>query len=107
MVYDKTNDSQEGAISMLIEGMEEQQLKEAVMAYTMLYLSGGPSGGDDSAAGITEGQLDRMCEDFLLQHFGLKVSLPMHQDGWRVYVCIRSVGLLVYLSENLDSLLHF
>ena len=74
-LYDKTSDAQEGAISMLIEDMAEQQLKEAVLAYAILYMSGdkGKESTHEEAAGVTEHQLDLLCEDFLLMHFGLKV----------------------------------
>jgi len=78
MLYDKTSDSQEGAISMLIEDMAEQQLKEAVIGYMMLFLSGGTGGSDDASAGVNQAQLDLMCEEFLQLHFGLKVSRRMY-----------------------------
>lgn len=61
---------------MLLEDMADQQLKEIVIAYTMLFMAGADEGGGslhDRDAGLTEAQLDRRCEDFLVEHFGLKV----------------------------------
>ena len=55
--------------------MAEQQLKEAVLAYTILYMAGDQDreSKDSELAGMYEEDLDKCCEDFLLQHFGLKV----------------------------------
>ena len=62
---------------MLLEDMADQQLKEIVIAYAMLFMAGADEGGGslhDRDAGLTEAQLDRRCEDFMVEHFGLKVS---------------------------------
>ena len=62
---------------MLLEDMADQQLKEIVIAYAMLFLAGADEGGGslhDRDAGLTEAQLDRRCEDFMVEHFGLKVN---------------------------------
>ncbi|KAF5841901.1 hypothetical protein DUNSADRAFT_10338 [Dunaliella salina] len=56
ILYDKMLDAQEGVLSMLLEDMAEQQLKEAVIAY-MLLLSAQTS--------MTEEDLDIRCENFL------------------------------------------
>lgn len=77
MLYARTNDAQEGVVSMLIEDMAEQQLKEAVLAFTILYMAGNQDRGareDGDVSGLSEGELDKRCEDFLLEHFGLKVG---------------------------------
>lgn len=37
ILYDKTDDAQEGVVSMLLEDMADQQLKEAVLTYGLLY----------------------------------------------------------------------
>ena len=64
ILYEKTCDSQEGVVSMLMEGMADQQLKEAVLCYSILYLMG------DLEGGATEEELDVKCEDFLEENFG-------------------------------------
>lgn len=69
ILYDKTNDAQEGVLSMLLEDMAEQQLKEAVLAYTMLYLR-----IDDE---VTEEELDYACEKFLDDNFGLRLDFAV------------------------------
>uniref|UniRef100_A0A7S0RVW3 Uncharacterized protein n=1 Tax=Chlamydomonas leiostraca TaxID=1034604 RepID=A0A7S0RVW3_9CHLO len=69
ILYDKTNDAQEGVVSMLLEDMAEQQLKEAVLAYTLLYMN-----IEDE---LSRDKLDELCEDFLEQHFALKVDFAV------------------------------
>lgn len=56
--------------------MAEQQLKEAVIAYTLLYMN-----IEDE---LSQEQLDGLCERFLEEHFGLKV-------GWGC-VCVWLFG---------------
>ena len=57
------------------QDMAEQQLKEAVLTFTILYMAGDQDreSKDSEVAGMFEEDLDKCCEDFLLQHFGLKV----------------------------------
>lgn len=81
ILYEKTCDSQEGVVSMLMEGMAEQQLKEAVLCYSILYLMG------DLDGGATEEELDVKCEDFLEENFGLKIDFAVEDAlprllGW-------------------------
>ena len=71
ILYEKTCDSQEGVVSMLMEGMADQQLKEAVLCYSILYLMG------DLEGGATEEELDVKCEDFLEENFGLKIDFAV------------------------------
>lgn len=70
ILYDKTDDAQEGVLSMLLEDMAEQQLKEAVIAYIILFMA-----GDEGGASMQE--LDKRCEDFLEEHFGLKLDFAV------------------------------
>mmetsp|Transcript_25578 Transcript_25578/g.55720 ORF Transcript_25578/g.55720 Transcript_25578/m.55720 type:complete len:707 (+) Transcript_25578:147-2267(+) len=69
ILYDKTSDSQEGVVSMMLEDMAEQQLKEAVIAYSLLYMN-----RDDM---FTQEQLDEACEDFLEVNFALKLDFAI------------------------------
>ena len=77
----------EGVVSMLIEDMAEQQLKEAVLAFTILYMAGDrgrDSGDSEAAGGLSQQELDQRCEDFLLEHFGLKVWAVAAEGGKRL-----------------------
>ncbi len=82
VLYYKTNDAQEGVISMLLEDMADQQLKEAVLAYTLLFMYGFDDNKHASTVveggkGATEAELDKECEDFLEEHFGLKLDFAI------------------------------
>ncbi|KAL6765110.1 hypothetical protein V8C86DRAFT_2461422 [Haematococcus lacustris] len=67
LLYDKTTDAQEGVVSMLLEDMAEQQLKEAVLAYTLLLMHGEE---------VSQEELDQLCEAFLEEH-----CLPSFEDA--------------------------
>lgn len=68
ILYEKTDDAQEGVVSMLLEDMAEQQLKEAVLAYGMLLTK---------EAEMTQELLDENCETFLAKNFNLKVDFAV------------------------------
>ncbi|GAX75535.1 hypothetical protein CEUSTIGMA_g2978.t1 [Chlamydomonas eustigma] len=79
VLYNKTNDAQEGVISMLLEDMADQRLKEAVLAYANLYLFGSESGTTIQLGGkgATLSELDVECENFLEEHFGVKLDFAL------------------------------
>jgi hypothetical protein len=56
---------------MLLEDMADQQLKEAVLCYSILYLIG------DLEGGATEEELDVKCEDWLEENFGIKLDFAV------------------------------
>lgn len=92
--YDKTDDAQEGVVSMLLEDMAEQQLKETVIAYILLHL-----GGEDG--GLKLDELDRRCEDWLEEHFSLKVDFAVEDAlprllEWRLLTQQRRNGEVIY-----------
>lgn len=68
MVYEKSRDAQEGVLSMLLEDMAEEQLKEAILAYSLAMLLNKP---------LLEEELDEACEDFLEEHFGQKMDFAV------------------------------
>ncbi|GMH33630.1 hypothetical protein BSKO_01464 [Bryopsis sp. KO-2023] len=90
MLYNKTRDSQEGAVFTLLDEMAEQHFKEAVMAYALLLLSKDP---------LDQATLDDECETFLEEHFGVKIdfaiegSLPRLVTDGLVEVDERTGGL--------------
>ncbi|GFH31523.1 uncharacterized protein HaLaN_30584 [Haematococcus lacustris] len=50
------------------EDMAEQQLKEAVLAYTLLLMHGEE---------VSQEELDQLCEAFLEEHFGLRIDFAV------------------------------
>ncbi|GLC33366.1 hypothetical protein PLESTM_000053600 [Pleodorina starrii] len=68
ILYDKTDDAQEGVVSMLLEDMADQQLKEAILTYGLLY---------SREAEMTEAMIDLDCERFLVKHFDLSVDFAV------------------------------
>ncbi|GLI65636.1 hypothetical protein VaNZ11_009234 [Volvox africanus] len=68
ILYDKTDDAQEGVVSMLLEDMADQQLKEAVLTYGLLY---------SREAELTEAMIDMDCERFLLKNFDLSIDFAV------------------------------
>ncbi|GIL91758.1 hypothetical protein Vretimale_14893 [Volvox reticuliferus] len=68
ILYDKTDDAQEGVVSMLLEDMADQQLKEAILTYGLLY---------SREAEMTETMIDLDCERFLVKNFDLSVDFAV------------------------------
>ncbi|GIL61971.1 hypothetical protein Vafri_16221 [Volvox africanus] len=68
ILYDKTDDAQEGVVSMLLEDMADQQLKEAILTYGLLY---------SREAEMTETMIDMDCERFLLKNFDLSIDFAV------------------------------
>ncbi|GIW82773.1 MAG: hypothetical protein KatS3mg105_4580 [Gemmatales bacterium] len=63
-LYHKNLDNDLGVVFYLMDSLEEQEFKEAVLAYYMLLRKGACS----------EKELDAHCEEFLHEHFGVKVD---------------------------------
>jgi hypothetical protein len=59
-LYDKNLDNNVGVLQYLVDSLEEQELKEAVLAYCTLYEHGGA---------LTEIELDGRAERFLCENF--------------------------------------
>ena len=59
-LYDKNLDNDTGVLQYLIDSIEEQEYKESVLAYYMLWLQGRP---------MTEKELDGAIEEFIKQYF--------------------------------------
>ncbi|MBK06671.1 MAG: hypothetical protein CL920_23525 [Deltaproteobacteria bacterium] len=59
-LYDKNLDNDVGVLQYLIDSIEEQEFKESVLAYYMLWLQDEP---------MTEKELDAAIEEFLSQYF--------------------------------------
>ncbi|KAG2484978.1 hypothetical protein HYH03_016273 [Edaphochlamys debaryana] len=68
ILYDKTNDAQEGVLSMLLDDMGEQQLKEAILTYGLLF---------NREAEMTESMIDSDCERFLTRNFDIPVDFAV------------------------------
>ena len=68
-LYDKNLDNDTGVLQYLIDSIEEQEYKEAMLAYYMLWLQGQPMREDD---------LDAAVESFLQQHFyGIEIDFEV------------------------------
>eukprot|EP00742_Colponemidia_sp_Colp-10_P015759 GILJ01018009.1.p1 GENE.GILJ01018009.1~~GILJ01018009.1.p1 ORF type:complete len:764 (+),score=139.32 GILJ01018009.1:403-2694(+) len=63
-LYKSTMDTQGGVINYVISAMEEQELKESMLIYTLL---------TQHPAGIDQGGLNTMAEHYLLEHYGISV----------------------------------
>eukprot|EP00882_Tetradesmus_deserticola_P019247 GHRQ01020705.1.p1 GENE.GHRQ01020705.1~~GHRQ01020705.1.p1 ORF type:complete len:355 (+),score=176.40 GHRQ01020705.1:581-1645(+) len=59
-LYDRMQDSQEGVVSVIMEEMADQQLKQMLLAYMLLLMKGRP---------LLHADLDNACEDFLYKEF--------------------------------------
>jgi hypothetical protein len=68
-LYDKNLDNHTGVLQYLVDSIEEQEYKETVLAYYMLWLQ-------DEA--MTEEQLDGAIEEFLKQYFeGIEIDFEV------------------------------
>eukprot|EP00879_Flechtneria_rotunda_P009320 GHRR01009757.1.p1 GENE.GHRR01009757.1~~GHRR01009757.1.p1 ORF type:complete len:399 (+),score=148.54 GHRR01009757.1:1103-2299(+) len=79
-LYDKMQDSQEGVVSVIVEEMADQQLKQMLVAYMLLIIKDRP---------LTHQDLDVACEEFLYKDFDhaidyeLASALP-RLKSWRL-----------------------
>ncbi|MDG1510972.1 MAG: DUF3754 domain-containing protein [Mariniblastus sp.] len=73
-LYIKNLDNNSGVIYRILNEAEEQELCEAVLAYTFLWKCAG------TEQGLTEDELDKLVEEFLEQTTGIDVDFEVH-DG--------------------------
>ncbi|MDP7035160.1 MAG: TMEM143 family protein [Planctomycetota bacterium] len=66
-LYHKSLDTDRGVIFYLVDSLESQEFKESALAYFMLWTKGS----------LSEEELDRECELFLRQEFGVKVDFEV------------------------------
>ena len=71
MLYDKTRDSQDGALFALLDDMADQHLKRLCVAYTLLLLV------SQKTAEIDE--LNLLCEQFFKENFGKDVDFCLRE----------------------------
>ncbi|GFR47251.1 hypothetical protein Agub_g8937 [Astrephomene gubernaculifera] len=88
ILYEKTDDAQEGVVSMLLEDMAEQQLKEAILTYALLH---------HREAELSEAAIDRDCERFLQKNFDLSVDFAVEDalprlEGWGLVTRVQQRG---------------
>jgi len=91
MLYDKMQDSQEGVVSSIMEEMADQQVKQMLLAYTILLLKEGRP--------LLVEDLDEACEDMLVKDFSHKIDFSVEDalprlKRWRL-VAEDSHGKLV------------
>lgn len=69
-LYHKNQDNDFGVVHYLVDALEEQEFKEAAIAYALLHRAG--------PAGLTERELDEQAEQFLSEQFdGLEVDFEV------------------------------
>eukprot|EP01094_Clydonella_sp_ATCC50884_P023024 TRINITY_DN5413_c0_g2_i1.p1 TRINITY_DN5413_c0_g2~~TRINITY_DN5413_c0_g2_i1.p1 ORF type:complete len:336 (-),score=157.67 TRINITY_DN5413_c0_g2_i1:31-954(-) len=66
-LYEKNMDSDRGVFFYLINSLEEQEFMETLLGYYTLFTHGG----------MTEGQLDRTCEELLKERFAAEVDFEV------------------------------
>lgn len=66
-LYDKNRDNNLGVVFFLMDSLEEQELKETLLAYFILCRDGT----------LKESELDARCEEFLFQKFGIEVDFEV------------------------------
>jgi hypothetical protein len=67
-LYHKSLDNDLGVIFYLMDSLEEQELKETVLGYLVLWREGD----------MTEAELDARCEALLYQQFGVETDFEIH-----------------------------
>jgi hypothetical protein len=67
-LYHKSLDNDLGVIFYLMDSLEEQELKETVLGYYVLWRDGD----------MTEEELDARCEELLYEQFGLQTDFEVH-----------------------------
>jgi len=67
-LYSKSLDSQSGVLFYLMDAMEEQEQKESMIAYSLLL---------QNPQGLTESELDKICEVYLKKEFEVDVDFEI------------------------------
>lgn len=67
-LYDKNIDNNIGVLQYLVDSLEEQEFKEAILVYALLHFSGQP---------LTPEELDGHIESFIHDHFALEVDFEV------------------------------
>lgn len=91
MLYEKTRDSQEGALLSLLDDMADQTLKGYWVVYTILLLNSGKP--------MTLEQLDSACVKFFKKEFGLDIDFCIEEKLPRLL----SLGFVVEDEDNPDQ----
>ena len=93
MLYDKTRDSQDGALFALLDDMADQHMKRLCVAYSLLLLN------SQKTAEIDE--LDYLCELFFKENFGKEVDFCLREKVSHLI----SAGLVTEDPENKEQLI--
>ena len=109
-VYFRNLANNAGVLDLLVGAGEEQDAKEAFLAYFALRRAGRP---------LTKAEIDRAAEDFLRQCFGLKVDFDIQDALAKLerlglvsreregYVALAPTDALARLDAAWDGLFHF
>ncbi|MGH6949631.1 MAG: DUF3754 domain-containing protein [Vitreimonas sp.] len=110
-VYFRNLANNGGVLDLLVGAGEEQDVKEAFLAYAALRRAGRP---------LTKAEIDRASEEFLRQCFGLQVDFDIHdalaklerlglvsREGEAAYVALAPTEALSRLDAAWDGLFHF
>jgi len=99
ILYDKMLDAQEGVLSMLLEDMAEQQLKEAMLAYTLLLTD---------KVNMTAKALDDRCEKYLEHTYACRIDFAVEDAlpqlvEWGLVTADKTAHPYVYRAVSVDK----
>ena len=96
-LYHKNLDNDVGVIQYLVDNIEDQEFKEAFIAYMLLAKAGQP---------LTEEELDEAAERFLNSHFnGLEVDFEVDDALEKITVELNAQGQEVQTEDQAESTL--
>jgi hypothetical protein len=94
-LYNKNLDNDVGVLQYLVDSIEDQEYKEALLAYTLLLKAGAP---------LTEEELDDRVERFLNDHFkGLEVDFEVDDALDKITVELNEMGEEQLSAEQRES----
>jgi hypothetical protein len=91
-VYFRNLANNAGVLDSLVGAGEEQDAKEAFLAYSILWR--------EEARPLAKAELDKLCEAFLREQFGLEIDFEIHDALGK----LERLGLVQHEGENLTAI---